>query len=94
MCLFVRVRRADDSMHHQFKLSYINMAIRPRADARSIKKNKQIKVHLRGKVKLVTCVCVLHTCCHTFMYYCMYIVCINSFLGISKLCVHTINKED
>lgn len=52
-------------MHHQLKLSNINMAIRPHTDAQPIKKNKQIKGHLPGMVKLVTlnmfmCVCVAH----------------------------------
>lgn len=57
--------RDEDSINHQLKLSYINMAIRPYTDAQSINKNKQIKVHLRGKAKLVTlnmfmCECVVH----------------------------------
>lgn len=60
-------------MHPRLKLSYINMAIRPHTDAQSIKKNKQIKVHLRGKVKLVTVItlCVFVYCTRVDRVFCI-----------------------
>lgn len=56
-----RGMRDEESMHHQLKLSCINMAIRPHTDAWSINKNKRIKVHLWVK----------HVKLNMFMWECM-----------------------